>query len=140
MQARTATTTTATAATTSRRGETASQRKKPHSLTLFQAMKVSGPAPERINGRLAMLMFAPMVLREVNASETVLQQFAHPDWRLVLACGLAMYASLVPVLAGCKDEDFGFMSVRAERANGRLAMLAWAAVVALEQQGGVCFF
>ena len=35
------------------------------------------------------------------------------------------------------------MSVRAERANGRLAMLAWAAVVGLELGvggGGVCFF
>ncbi len=116
---------------------------KKRSVTLFQAMKVSGPAPERINGRLAMLTFAPMVLREVNASETALQQFAHADWRLALVCGLAVYASLVPVLAGCKDEDFGFMSVRAERANGRLAMLAWAVVLGLEQvvgQGALCFF
>jgi hypothetical protein len=88
-----------------------------------------------------MLMFGPMVLREVNGSEAVLEQFGHADWRLVLACALAVYASLVPVLKGCKDEDFGFMSVRAERANGRLAMLAWAAVVGLELgAGGVCFF
>jgi len=129
---------------TTARTTTASAQSQRQRVTLFQAMKVSGPAPERINGRLAMLMFGPMVLREVNGSEAVLEQFGHADWRLVLACALAVYASLVPVLKGCKDEDFGFMSVRAERANGRLAMLAWAAVVGLELgvggMGGVCFF
>jgi hypothetical protein len=112
-------------------------------ITLFQALKVTGPAPERINGRLAMTMFGPMVLREMETSETVLQQFVHPDWRLAAVVMLVVYASMVPVLAGCKDEDFGFMSVRAEKVNGRVAMLAWAAVILAEEvvgRGGVCFF
>ena len=90
-----------------------------------------------------MAMFAPMVLREMQTSETVLQQFAHMDWRLAVVSAITVYASMIPVLAGCKDEDFGFMSVAAEKVNGRLAMLAWVVVIALEEVvggGGVCFF
>ena len=111
-------------------------------ITAFQALKVTGPAPERINARLAMAMWPFMVAREMESSETVLQQLMHPDPRLAGAGALVVWASMIPVLAGCRDEDFGWMSVRAEKLNGRVAMLAWAAVIGLEWWvgGGVCFF
>ena len=111
-------------------------------ITAFQALKVTGPAPERVNARLAMALWPFMVVREMESSETVLQQIMQPDWRLAVAGALVVWASMIPVLAGCRDEDFGWMSVRAEKVNGRVAMLAWAAVMGLEwwAGGGVCFF
>lgn len=110
-------------------------------VSLFDAMKVFGPAPERINARLAMITFIPMVLREMETSETILQQFANPDYRIVALCLVTIYASMVPILKGAKDEDFGFMKVRVEKVNGRFAMLAWLTIMGLEYvAGNVCFF
>ena len=109
-------------------------------VSLFQAMKVFGPAPERINGRLAMLMFIPMVLREMRTSETILEQFSNPSYGYIAACLVLSYASMIPILKGAKDEDFGFMKVSVEKANGRVAMLAWLTILGLEYYAGACFF
>lgn len=117
------------------------QQVSSYRVSLFDAMKVFGPAPERINCRLAMLMFIPMVLREMETSETILEQFANPDYTLVALCLVTVYASMIPILKGVKDEDFGFMKVSVEKINGRLAMLAWLATMGLEHYAGdVCFF
>ncbi|KAI8105299.1 hypothetical protein M9435_000466 [Picochlorum sp. BPE23] len=110
-------------------------------LSLFEAMGVFGPAPERINCRLAMLMFFPMALREMETSESIVEQFLNPNYGYIAFCSLMIWASMIPILKNVKDEDFGFMSVRAEKVNGRAAMLAWAVLLALEHQaGGACFF
>ena len=109
-------------------------------VSLFQAMKVFGPAPERINGRLAMFMFIPMVIREMETSETILEQFSNPSYGYIAACLVLSYASMIPILKGAKDEDFGFMKVSVEKTNGRVAMLAWLTVLGLEYYAGVCFF
>jgi len=110
-------------------------------VSLFDAMKVFGPAPERINCRLAMIMFIPMAMREMETSETILQQFANPDYGLVALGLVTIYASMIPILKGAKDEDFGFMKVSVEKINGRLAMLAWVALIVMEHYAGdVCFF
>lgn len=109
-------------------------------VSLFDAMKVFGPAPERINCRLAMLMFLPMVAREMKTSETIFDQFAHPSFGYIILCALVVYGTMVPILKGAKDEDFGIMKVSAEKANGRIAMLAWAVLIGLEHWAGVCFF
>ena len=123
--------------------QTSLQTKNSYRITVFQALKVTGPAPERINARLAMAMWPFMVLREIESSETVVQQVMHRDWRLAVAAALGVWGSMVPVLAGCRDEDFGWLSVRAEKVNGRVAMLAWAVVLFAEEvlgRGEVCFF
>lgn len=117
------------------------QQPSSYRVSLFDAMKVFGPAPERINCRLAMIMFIPMVMREMETSETILQQFANPDYGLVALALLTVYASMIPILKGAKDEDFGFMKVSVEKVNGRLAMLAWVVIMGLEHYvGDVCFF
>lgn len=124
--------------TTSTTGSVVVPRNK---LSLFEAMGVFGPAPERINCRLAMLMFFPMALREMETSEAIVQQFLNPNYGHIALCCLMIWASMIPILKNVKDEDFGFMSVRAEKVNGRAAMLAWAVLLALEHQaGGACFF
>ena len=50
-------------------------------------------------------------------------------------------ASLIPITKGAVSEAFGVFTPKAERVNGRAAMLAIAAVLALESRaGGVPFF
>ena len=104
------------------------------------AMKPNGPAVEKIHGRLAMAMFLPAVAREMSSAETMVQQLQHPDWRLVALSISIFYATMIPVLKDVRDEDFFWMTVRAEKVNGRVAMLAWAIVLTLEWLTEVCFF
>jgi len=88
-----------------------------------------------------MAMLIPAAQREMATSETLMQQFASPDWLVAVAALVIIYASMVPILKGCKDEDFYWFSVRAEKVNGRLAMLAWAGLLGLEYLAdGACFF
>lgn len=103
-------------------------------------MLFNGPAPERINGRLAMVALSLVARREAEGAGTVLQQLTAPDWAVAAGMALLVYASLVPILRGCKDEDCGPFSVRAEKANGRAAMLGFAVLLGLERWSGVPFF
>ena len=43
-------------------------------------------------------------------------------------------------IAGAREEDFFFMTVAAEKTNGRAAMLGFATLLALEVHSGFCFF
>ena len=70
-------------------------------------MKFNGPAPEIINGRLAMLGIIAAAVNEVKYSETVAQQVPHVSVRLVLMTLLVSYSSLIPILKGAKSEAFG---------------------------------
>ena len=71
------------------------------------AMKFNGPAPEIVNGRLAMLGIIAAALKESKYSETVMQQVPHVAFRLILLGLLVTYSSLVPILKGAKSEAFG---------------------------------
>jgi hypothetical protein len=78
---------------------------------------------------------------EANFGDTVLQQLEHISLGTCLALGLGVvYASLTPICKGVKQEAFGPFSPRAELTNGRAAMIALAALVALEIEAGVPFF
>lgn len=104
-------------------------------------MKFNGPGPERINGRLAMAMFALAAQNEVSTGATFYQQLTNPDWKLVIVAVVLTYATMVPVLKGVKDEDFFMFSVKAEKWNGRLAMLAWVGLMYVEEfYAHACFF
>ncbi len=104
------------------------------------ALKFNGPAPEKINGRLAMMALAVVCRTEVLTGVAVLDQAQSPSWGVAAAMVLIVYASMVPIRAGAIDEPFGVFTPAAERVNGRLAMLAFAALVALEWYTGVPFF
>ncbi|KAL3131353.1 hypothetical protein ABBQ38_000638 [Trebouxia sp. C0009 RCD-2024] len=103
-------------------------------------MKFIGPAPEIINGRLAMLGIIAAAVNEAKYSETVAQQVPHVALRLVLMTLIVSYSSLVPILKGAKSEAFGPFTPRAEITNGRAAMLGFAILAVLENKSGVPFF
>lgn len=71
------------------------------------AMKFNGPAPELINGRLAMIGILAAAKAEVDTGTTVLQQAQQAPvwlWGVLL---LWVYASMVPILKGARHEAFG---------------------------------
>ena len=83
------------------------------------AMKFNGPAPEIINGRLAMLGIIAAAVNEANYSETVVQQLPHVQFRLILMTLLVSYSSLIPILKGAKSEAFGEAPVPCYQVNIR---------------------
>jgi hypothetical protein len=103
-------------------------------------MAFSGPAPELINGRLAMLAFVAAVGAELSTGESVLRQFGEAPVFVVLAGVLFTAASLIPMFNGAKRESFAIFSPSAEMANGRAAMLGFAALLVVEGVRGAALF
>ena len=77
---------------------------------------------------------------EMLTGETALQQAQHPPWAVLALAALVAYGSLVPLRAGAIDEPFGVFTPLAERLNGRLAMLGFVGLLALEWYTEVPFF
>ena len=71
-------------------------------------MGFSGPAPEAINGRLAMLGFIAAVAAELSSGQSVLAQLRDAPTPILGAFVLFAAASLVPILKGANlKESFG---------------------------------
>ncbi len=85
-------------------------------------MAFAGPAPELINGRLAMLGFVAALGAELSSGETVLQQVAQEPTGVLLTFIVFAAASFVPMLNNVKDEALGPFTAAAEKLNGRAAM------------------
>ncbi|KAI9196029.1 hypothetical protein LWI28_020383 [Acer negundo] len=83
-----------------------------------------GPAPERINGRLAMIGFVTALAVEVGNGQDLFAQISNGGipWFLGTSAVLS-HASLIPLFKGVSVESEGFMTSDAELLNGRLAML-----------------
>lgn len=111
-----------------------------HQVSIWDAMKFNGPAPERVNSRLAMVALTTVAYHEHLTGQPALAQLANPSIPVSLGMLAITYATLVPILKGCKDEDFGIFSVAAEKLNGRAAMIGVALLLALENSSGVAFF
>eukprot|EP00798_Chlamydomonas_sp_ICE-L_P024927 gene24927-10578_t len=111
-----------------------------YGVSLFDAMKFNGPAPELINGRLAMLGFVMAAYKENETGELMASQLEHLSIGVCLQLAFLVWASLVPITKGVKNEAFGPFSPRAEIVNGRAAMLAFVALAVLENKAGVPFF
>lgn len=112
----------------------------PTTLRCSDAMKFNGPAPERINGRLAMLGITFGVWEEIKSGHGIIWQAHHPNpWITVLFLAIT-WASLVPIRRGVVDEDFAFFTVKAEKLNGRAAMVGFASLLALEAVFRVALF
>ena len=108
---------------------------------LGELMAFSGPAPELINGRLAMLAFVAALGAELSTGESVLRQLADEPTGAVLAAITFAVASLIPMLNNARREAFGPFSPNAEMLNGRAAMIGFAALLVTEAvRGGTALF
>ena len=107
--------------------------------TIADVMAFSGPAPEIINGRLAMLGFVAAAAAEVRTDETVLKQWAQEPTLISLTFLLFMAGSIVPLVSGKKD-SLGPFTPEAEMLNGRAAMIGFAAMIAFEGVKGAALF
>lgn len=110
------------------------------STELSDVMAFSGPAPERINGRLAMVGFVAALAVEASRGDGLLSQAgsgAGLAWFAATAAVLSV-ASLVPLLQGesAEGRGRGVMSADAELWNGRFAMLGLVALAFTEYLTG----
>merc|ERR1719231_987433 len=141
--ARTMTTTTkATKARRAVRARAAEDKPAPKAAkpTLASAMGFSGPAPEKINGRLAMVAFVAAAGAELSTHESVAQQFGDAPLPIIVTAATFAVASLVPILKGAIDEPAGPFNSNAEMLNGRVAMLGLAGLLFVENSSGQAFF
>ncbi|BBN15585.1 hypothetical protein MPTK1_6g20780 [Marchantia polymorpha subsp. ruderalis] len=103
----------------------------------FSVMRFDGPAPETINGRLAMLGFTWAVAAEVMTGQSVAQQVVDGTggfWFLAVA-PILIFASFVPIFRWNESPDsrkFGPFNAKAERWNGRAAMIGFASLLLTE--------
>ena len=99
----------------------------------------SGPAPEIINGRAAMLGFVSAIAVEVGSGRDLVSQLnsGGVPW-FVLSAGLLTVASLVPLSKGISTESRSqpIFSSSAEMWNGRFAMLGLLALALTEYVKG----
>eukprot|EP00897_Mesotaenium_endlicherianum_P009165 jgi/Mesen1/8277/ME000045S07733 len=117
---------------------------KPKAPTNFgDVFAFSGPAPETINGRLAMVGFVTALLVEGSTGTSLAAQLGDTScfsWAL-FAASLFTAASLVPMFQGVSAESKsgGVFNVRAERWNGRAAMVGLVALAITEAVKGSTF-
>ena len=108
---------------------------------LGDLMAFSGPAPELINGRLAMLAFVAALGAELSTGESVMRQLADEPTGVILAATTFAAASLIPLLSSSRREAFGPFTPSAEMLNGRAAMLGFASLLVVEAvRGGSALF
>ena len=109
---------------------------KKASTRFSDVLAFAGPAPERINGRLAMVGFVSALGVELARGTGLAAQLADGPglpWFLATASVLTA-ASLVPLFKGVTAESRsdGVMTSDAEMWNGRLAMLGLVALAFTE--------
>ncbi|KGN56941.1 early light-induced protein 1, chloroplastic [Cucumis sativus] len=109
------------------------------STKLTDILAFSGPGPERINGRLAMIGFVAALAVEVSKGQDVFEQIANGGipWFVGTSVVLTL-ASLIPLFKGVSAESNskGIMSSNAELWNGRFAMLGLVALAFTEYVKG----
>ncbi|KAK2404758.1 early light-induced protein, chloroplastic [Trifolium repens] len=102
-------------------------------------MAFGGPAPERINGRLAMIGFVAAMGVEIAKGQGLFEQISGGGvpWFLGTSVVLTL-ASLIPFFQGISVESKskGIMSSNAELWNGRIAMLGLIALAFTEYVKG----
>ncbi|PSC76290.1 integral membrane Yip1-family isoform B [Micractinium conductrix] len=110
------------------------------SLSLGELMAFSGPAPELVNGRLAMIGVVAALAAELSSGESVLRQFADEPTGVVLTGLTFIAASLIPLLSSTERKAVGPFTPAAEMLNGRAAMIGLASLIAIEAVRGSALF
>ncbi|XWS39265.1 hypothetical protein CRYUN_Cryun18bG0036300 [Craigia yunnanensis] len=117
-----------------------SSQQAPKVSTKFSdVLAFSGPAPERINGRLAMVGFVAALAMELSKGQDVFTQISEGGIPLFLGTSIVLsLASVIPLFRGVTAESRseGFMTSDAELWNGRLAMLGIVALAFTEYVKG----
>lgn len=110
--------------------------------SIIDVMAFSGPGPEVINGRLAMLGFVSAVAAEFASGDSVLKQWASEPTGIAFAFIVFMGASLVPLLtpSNGQNQELGPFTAKAEMLNGRAAMIGFAALIIIELVKGSPLF
>lgn len=112
---------------------------KKASPTIIDVLAFSGPGPERINGRLAMIGFVAALAVEISKGTDLLTQISNGGaiWFLGTSILLSV-ASLVPLMQGesAESKTEGLMNSDAELWNGRAAMLGLVALAFTEYVKG----
>merc|ERR1712228_712927 len=110
--------------------------------TLIQQMGFAGWAPEVINGRLAMLGIFAGLGAELATGESIPAQFGAHFSSFLWAFIIITAASFIPGLSSSDANPAkltkrdGIWTPSAEMLNGRVAMLALAATIAIEAVAG----
>ncbi|GBF92647.1 hypothetical protein Rsub_05016 [Raphidocelis subcapitata] len=114
----------------------------PAAVSFGNLMAFSGPAPEIINGRLAMLGVVAALAAEFSSGESVLKQLGEEPTGIVLVFGLIIAASFAPLLSNVlpSAKSLGPFNSKAEMLNGRAAMIGIAALLAIEFVKGSALF
>lgn len=105
-------------------------------------MSFSGPAPELINGRLAMLGMSTAILLEPKTGETALALARDYPLTIGVLFALFTFATFVPLRKKETPESksTGIFTAQAELINGRAAMLGFASLLAVEASKHAAFF
>ncbi|MCE0481093.1 hypothetical protein HAX54_038491 [Datura stramonium] len=99
----------------------------------------SGPAPERINGRLAMIGFVAAIGAELASGSDLFDQLSSGGFTWFLGTSVVLtLASIIPLFQGVSAEkkSNGIMTADAEIWNGRFAMLGLVALAFTEYVKG----
>ncbi|DBB18188.1 hypothetical protein WJX82_005563 [Trebouxia sp. C0006] len=141
----------ATAATTGRIGTITLTEDKE---TIQDVMAFTGPAPERVNGRLAMLAFVAVAFGELTSHKSVLEQVPTVPFRIIFVSLLISAASIIPKYSsGTSLHDLTeaasrtglppqlkFFNKTHEVWVGRVAMLGFTGLIIVELfKGGALF-
>eukprot|EP00894_Picocystis_sp_ML_P003941 jgi/Pico_ML_1/54458/g4803.t1 len=105
-------------------------------------MSFSGPAPELINGRLAMLGMSTAILLEPKTGETALALARDYPLTIGVLFALFTFATFVPLRKKETPESksTGIFTAKAELINGRAAMIGFACLLAVEASKHTAFF
>lgn len=104
-------------------------------------MAFGGPAPERINGRLAMIGFLGGFVAEIFTGKSIGEQFMHYPGPVLLSGMFIAYGSILPIVYGSNmSEAFGPLTPEVEKWNGRYAMAGLSALMLIESLKGSALF
>ncbi|XP_025888478.2 early light-induced protein, chloroplastic-like [Solanum lycopersicum] len=113
------------------------------STNFIDIFSFSGPAPERINGRLAMIGFVAAIGMELANGADLSAQLSNGGLLWFLgSSALLTLASLIPLFQGVtvESKSDGIMTADAEIWNGRFAMLGLVALALTEYVKGAGLF